>query len=93
MPIGFYPKEIPDFTNHEIKLEEGDVFYLFTDGFIDQFGGRNGFKYKAANFQKFLFENHRKPMVLQREMLEKELMAWMNSYDQTDDILVMGVRV
>jgi serine phosphatase RsbU (regulator of sigma subunit)/ligand-binding sensor domain-containing protein len=93
MPIGFYPKEIPDFTNHEIKLEEGDVFYLFTDGFIDQFGGRNGFKYKAANFQKFLFENHRKPMVLQREMLEKELSSWMNSYDQTDDILVMGVRV
>ncbi|MEN8120860.1 MAG: two-component regulator propeller domain-containing protein [Bacteroidota bacterium] len=93
MPIGFYPNEKPTFTNHEIQLKDGDIFYLFSDGFMDQFGGKKGFKYKTGNFQKILYENHRKPMVVQKELLEQELKQWMKSYEQTDDILVMGVRV
>jgi ligand-binding sensor domain-containing protein/serine phosphatase RsbU (regulator of sigma subunit) len=93
MPIGFYPNEKPSFTNHEIQLNEGDIFYLFSDGFTDQFGGERGFKYKTANFQKILFQNHNKPMEIQKELLEEELKTWMGKYSQTDDILVMGVRV
>ncbi|RLD86187.1 MAG: pas/pac sensor protein, partial [Bacteroidetes bacterium] len=93
MPIGYYPNEKPTFTNHEIQLKDGDVFYLFSDGFMDQFGGKKGFKYKASNFQQILFENHGRPMVIQMELLEQELSNWMKGYEQTDDILVMGVRV
>ena len=93
MPIGFYPNEKPTFTNHEIELKEGDCFYLFSDGFIDQFGGEKGMKLKAPNFQKILLENHSKPLQIQKELLEQELHSWMKGYEQTDDILVMGVRI
>ncbi len=93
MPIGYYPNEKSDFSNHEIQLKKGDIFYLFSDGFRDQFGGKKGFKYRASNFQRILVENHNKPMIIQKEMLEDELKSWMKAYEQTDDILVMGVRV
>jgi len=93
MPIGYYPNEKSDFSNHEIQLKKGDIFYLFSDGFRDQFGGKKGFKYRASNFQRILVENHNKPMIIQKEMLEDELKSWMNGYEQTDDIIVMGVRV
>ncbi len=92
-PIGYYPNEKPSFTNHEIQLKTGDIFYLFSDGFKDQFGGEKGFKYKASNFQNVLIQNHNKPMEIQKEMLELELNTWMEGYEQTDDILVMGVRI
>ncbi|RLD84904.1 MAG: hypothetical protein DRJ07_04245, partial [Bacteroidetes bacterium] len=93
MPIGYYPNEKPTFTNHEIQLKDGDVFFLFSDGYMDQFGGEKGFKYKSSNFQQFLFEHHSRPMILQKELLEQELKNWMKGHEQTDDILVMGVRV
>ena len=93
MPIGYYPNEKPTFTNHEIQLKDGDIFYMFSDGYMDQFGGKKGFKYKASNFQKILMENHNKPMVIQKDKLEQELKNWMKGYEQTNDILVMGVRV
>jgi len=93
MPIGYYPNEKPTFTNHEIQLNDGDIFYLFSDGFSDQFGGKKGFKYKSKNFQKILLENHNKPMVIQKQLLEKTIINWMEGYEQTDDVLVMGVRV
>ena len=93
MPIGYYPNEKTEFTNHEIQLKPNDIFYMFSDGFMDQFGGKKGFKYKSSNFQKLLMENHNKPMVIQKELLEQELKNWMKGYEQTDDILVMGVRV
>jgi serine phosphatase RsbU (regulator of sigma subunit) len=93
MPIGFYPDEKLSFTNHEILLNEGDIFYLFTDGFVDQQGGSNGSRYKTVNFQNFLFTNHSKPMEILKKTVEQELHNWMNGSEQTDDILVMGVRV
>ncbi len=93
MPVGYYPNEKPSFTNHELKLKKGDTIYLFTDGFMDQFGGKKGFKYMVANFQQFLLEISIRPMDVQETLLEQELEEWMNGWEQTDDILVMGVRV
>jgi serine phosphatase RsbU (regulator of sigma subunit) len=93
MPIGYYPNEKPSFTHHEIQLKSTDVFYLFSDGFADQLGGKKALKYKVSNFQKTIFENHKKPMPIQKEILAQELKDWMKGHDQTDDILVMGVRV
>ncbi|MFN8254474.1 MAG: two-component regulator propeller domain-containing protein [Bacteroidales bacterium] len=93
MPVGFYPNEKTGFTNHEIQLKTNDLFYLFSDGITDQFGGEKGMKFKASNFKKILLENHDKPMQIQKEKLEQTLQNWMKTYEQTDDILVMGVRV
>lgn len=93
MPIAYYQKEKPSFTNHELQLKKGDAFYIFSDGFVDQFGGKKGFKYKTSNFQKKLMEIHLEPMCMQKELLEKELSEWMTGWEQTDDILVVGVRV
>jgi len=91
MPIGYYPKET-EFTMHNIQMSKGDVFYIFSDGFVDQFGGR-GDKFLAKNFRKILLEIHSMPMSIQKELLEKELDNWKVGFEQTDDILVMGVRI
>jgi serine phosphatase RsbU (regulator of sigma subunit) len=93
MPVGFYPNEKAEFTNHEIQLKTNDLFYLFSDGYMDQFGGENGMKFNSSQFQRILLGNHDKPMQIQKEKLEQELTNWMKGYEQTDDILVMGVRV
>lgn len=93
MPIGFYLNEKASFTNHEIQLLDDDLFFLYTDGYIDQFGGQNGSKFKSINFKRILNENYSKPIEVIKEHLDSELHNWMKGYDQTDDILVMGVRV
>ena len=56
-PIGVYVREKP-FTNHEIQLEEKDVIYMYSDGYIDQFGGPSNKKYMAGNFENLLLEIH-----------------------------------
>lgn len=93
MPIGYSPNEKRSFTNHEIQLKEGDVIYLSSDGFMDQFGGSMNHKYMSKNFKRKLLEIHNKPMFVQKELLDDELDKWMGGIEQTDDILVMGVRV
>ena len=93
MPIGYYLGEKASFTNHEIQLQKGDTFYLFSDGFMDQFGGKLGLKFKASDFQQLIIENHKKPLGVQHGIYEQALHDWMNGNQQTDDILVMGVKV
>jgi serine phosphatase RsbU (regulator of sigma subunit) len=93
MPVGYYPIEESGFSNHEIRLNDNDVFYMSTDGYRDQFGGIEESKFKSTRFQQLLLENHLKSMVIQKEIIEKELDKWMYGHLQTDDILVMGVRV
>lgn len=92
MPIGIYDKADKPFTNHKFKYETGDVLYMFTDGFPDQFGGPLGKKFMSKNFKKLLTEVHQLPMVDQKKKLEKVLDEWMAETDQVDDILVMGIR-
>jgi serine phosphatase RsbU (regulator of sigma subunit) len=93
MPIGIhYIKEVP-FKNHKIKLKSGDVLYLFTDGYIDQFGGPANKKYKIVPFRKLLLKVHRKKMAEQKRELGKELNTWMGNNEQVDDILIIGIRI
>jgi len=87
-----YVNPLP-FTNHLVDVQEGDVIYLFSDGFPDQFGGKDRKKYKYGKFRKFLLDIHQKPMIKQRELLGKELNQWMGDFEQIDDVLVMGVRI
>jgi serine phosphatase RsbU (regulator of sigma subunit) len=87
-----YENPLP-FTNHFVDLHEGDLIYLFTDGFPDQFGGKDRKKYKYGKFRDFLLEIHHYPMARQKELLGKEFKRWMGHYEQIDDVLVMGIRI
>jgi sigma-B regulation protein RsbU (phosphoserine phosphatase) len=81
------------FTNHKIKLEEGDSIYLFTDGYADQFGGPNGKKFKYKKFQELLIEIQDNNMEEQKQILNFHFEQWKGGLDQVDDILVIGIRV
>jgi serine phosphatase RsbU (regulator of sigma subunit) len=81
------------FTMKEIDCRKGDVFYLFSDGFQDQFGGDQNKKYLSHQFHCTLLEIHELPMKSQKEILEIKLREWMKDNIQTDDITVMGIRL
>jgi ligand-binding sensor domain-containing protein/serine phosphatase RsbU (regulator of sigma subunit) len=85
-------EETGPFTLKEIDLMEGDVFYLFSDGYKDQFGGDFDKKYLVPHFYLTLLEIHKLPMVTQKETLEKKLTEWMKDTVQTDDITIMGIQ-
>jgi len=92
-PIGVHPVE-KDFTNHKIQLQKGNCLYTFSDGYNDQFGGKNGQKFKSKNFKELLLANYKKPMSEQKKVLNDKLKDWMGKdYSQIDDIVVLGLRV
>ncbi len=92
MPIGIYIKE-KSFSNHEIKLKKGDVFYLFSDGFVDQFNGATGEKYKTRRFKQLLSDIHLLNMQEQKRRISEELTIWKKNTEQVDDILIIGVKI
>jgi serine phosphatase RsbU (regulator of sigma subunit) len=81
------------FTMKEINYKKGDIFYLFSDGYQDQFGGDHDRKYFVHRFYCELLDIHILPMLKQKEILEKNLKEWMKDNVQTDDITVMGIRL
>jgi serine phosphatase RsbU (regulator of sigma subunit) len=93
MPIGYYQGKDRSFVNHEIQLEIGDTFYIFTDGFIDQKGGKDNKKFMSKNFRNLLLDIHDQAMHDQKDILDRSLSEWMGNKSQMDDILVIGVRV
>ncbi|MBL4654994.1 MAG: SpoIIE family protein phosphatase [Bacteroidia bacterium] len=92
--IGGYQKEDTRlFTNHEIKLQKGDSIYLFSDGYPDQFGGPKDKKYSTRRFKELLISIQELTMQDQKEKMDKEIMEWMDTSEQIDDILIIGIRV
>lgn len=93
--IGGFSKNISKiFPEHKIEgLKEGDMFYMFTDGFYDQFGGENRKKYMSKRFYNLLEEINEKPADIQKNILEKTLNSWQGAEPQTDDILIVGLRI
>ena len=91
-PIGVHWEETP-FTNRSIKLSEHDTFYIFSDGFVDQFGGEHRKKYKSLNFKKLLLSMQDKPMASQHQLIENAYDSWRGEYEQIDDVSVIGVRI
>jgi serine phosphatase RsbU (regulator of sigma subunit)/tetratricopeptide (TPR) repeat protein len=91
MPIGINRKE-DNFTNNEIQLYPNDSIYLYSDGYIDQFGGENGNKFMTGKFKRLLLEIGKKPMHEQMTILENTITKWRGNFDQIDDICVMGIR-
>ena len=80
------------FTHHELILEKEDTVYIFSDGYIDQFGGPKQRKFMLKNFKKLLLSIDDKTMDEQKTILKKTLAEWKGDTEQVDDILVMGVR-
>ena len=92
MPIAIYER-MREFTNHEIAIEKKDLFYFFSDGYEDQFGGPDGKKFKTRRFRELLVEISSEPMQEQKDILEKRFEEWKGDQDQVDDIVVVGVRI
>jgi serine phosphatase RsbU (regulator of sigma subunit) len=92
MPIGI-TDEMHNFTFHEIDIHKGDSFYLFSDGFPDQFGGSDHKKFSYKRFREVLINGKIRTMPEQKLMLEKVLYDWKGKNSQTDDILVIGFRI
>jgi len=93
MPLGYYQGSFNPFTKQDIQLEYGDVFYLFSDGFVDQKGGKENKKFMSKKFKDLLIKIHQEPMEEQKNILDKTIKDWMGDGAQIDDILVIGVRV
>ena len=84
-----------DFETHQLDLSDGKTrdFYMFSDGYQDQFGGEKGFKFLTSNFKKLLLDIHNKPVLDQKTIIHETLEDWKDGYSQTDDILVIGFRI
>jgi CRP-like cAMP-binding protein len=93
-PIGSRQFRKPKrFDTQEIPYTLGASYYIFSDGFPDQFGGPEGRKYLTRRFRGFLHEIQRLPMREQKPWLEEEFRRWQGTRPQTDDVLVVGVRL
>ena len=91
-PISHYVK-MDSFTNHSVNLRKGDLLYLFSDGYADQFGGLKGKKLKYPVFKKLMIKNCNEKMDIQKLLLSKYIENWSRDFTQVDDICVFGIRV
>jgi serine phosphatase RsbU (regulator of sigma subunit) len=103
MPIGIHSR-MESFTNYEIDIIEGDTIYLFSDGFLDQFGGPDGRKFMKPRFRQMLLDSQSLNMSSQKDVFIKTLEEWIahpsehlaqleTPLGQVDDIILIGVRV
>lgn len=93
-PIGmFIDERLRKFTNHEMEIHHGDMLYLFSDGFADQFGGPLGKKFKYDNFRSMLYEAHSLPPERQFRMVRERFSCWKGNLMQLDDTLIIGMRI
>lgn len=92
MPIGYYEEIDKLFSKHDIHLVPGDIIYLFTDGYADQFGGPDHKKFKYPVFKSLLARISGQPLSIQKKRLEAEFIEWKGNNPQIDDVLIIGLR-
>jgi serine phosphatase RsbU (regulator of sigma subunit) len=92
MPVGYH-YGAQDFTDLKFQLQKGDAIYVFTDGFVDQFGGPDGKKYKSKKFKEMLLSIQHLSMKDQALMINKEFNDWRGNNEQIDDLCLVGVKV
>ncbi len=93
-PIGgFQLERNRAYTNHEINFSKGDSFYIFTDGYADQFGGDANKKMMTSRMKEQIVAVHALQMSLQKNQLLAFFNQWKGSEEQVDDVLLMGVRL
>ncbi len=92
MPVGKGEKT-NSFTTHTVIANEGDMLYLYTDGYADQFGGPKGKKLKYKTLNELLLKNIAKPMNEQAEILNIEFENWRGNLEQVDDVCIVGIKL
>ncbi len=92
MPIGKSIKT-DNFVNYKINTSAGDMLYLYTDGYADQFGGLKGKKFKYKQLNELLLANADKPVDIQKQLLTKVFDDWKGNLEQVDDVCIIGLRV
>ncbi len=93
-----HPISLTEYKEHTyettiININKGDLVYMFSDGYADQFGGKKQKKFLTLNFRKLLVSIASKPMEIQKEVLDKTFTEWRGDIDQIDDVMVMGIRI
>ena len=92
MPIGLSTR-MDSFTTNEIQLQDNDVVYMFTDGYADQFGGEQNKKFKYKQLEQLLLSIQDFTMATQKRLLIERFNEWKGNNEQTDDVLVIGVKI
>ncbi len=90
---GLYSESNVEYSNHKIAYNHGDIIYLFTDGYADQFGGAKDKKYSTARFKNLLIKNSNEDFATQEKNIRTEHQDWKGDNEQVDDILVIGFTV
>lgn len=91
-PIGKF-EGFKNFTTHQIDLQKGDTIYIFSDGYVDQFGGEKGKKFKTKALRELLLSIQNESMAAQKEIINKRFEAWRGQIEQIDDVCFIGVRI
>jgi len=91
-PIGKTDSPSP-FTTHELEFKNGTTFYLFTDGFADQFGGEKGKKFKYKQLEDLLLNNNQLALKEQSNLLDQKFESWKGDLEQVDDVCVIGIKI
>jgi len=91
----FTSDETKEFTNQKITIEKGDLIYLFSDGYADQFGGPKGKKFNYSNFMDLILSIYHLSMSEQKEIFNNNIEEWrsISGDEQTDDILIFGFKI
>ncbi len=84
--------ENEEITKTRIKLQKNDIFYMFSDGYADQFGGSDGKKYKYRRFRHLLLTIHKLPLEQQLTYFDRSFEDWKGEHEQVDDVLILGFR-
>jgi serine phosphatase RsbU (regulator of sigma subunit) len=92
MPVGKGETQNP-FATYTIQYSPGDVLYLYTDGYADQFGGDKGKKFKYKQLDEALLSVSSLPPGQQKEILEKKFISWKGYLEQVDDVCIIGIRL
>lgn len=93
LPIGGLVNYERIYQNHTFKVDSDTMFYVFSDGYTDQFGGKNAERFKIGRFKDLVSEIYEKSAIEQKEILEHTINEWKQGIAQTDDILVIGFKL
>jgi len=81
------------YTGHEMQLETGDLVYITSDGYPDQFGGTEGKKFMTKNLKKLILSSRNLNIPEQEHIIKTTINEWMKGYEQVDDLLFIGLKM